>query len=137
MTIIERFMSKVEPVTESGCWLWTGSENNYGYGKFYIHNGSVGAHRFAYEHFIGPIPTGLVPDHLCRVRCCVNPSHLRPLTNKDNVLLGVGPAAINARKTHCVRGHSLDLSIVYVRPGKYVRYCRQCKKIRRASNRKK
>lgn len=135
--LIERFNKAYIPVTESGCWLWIGSVNNCGYGKIYHKNKSIGAHRFSYQHFIGPIPDNLVPDHLCRVRCCVNPSHMRLVSSKENILAGVGPAAINARKTHCLRGHSLDASNVYIRPGVYGRYCRECKRIRRSNYKKR
>lgn len=75
---------------DSGCWEWTGalgSEN--GYGRFWV-GGVDGtatyAHRFAYERMVGPIPAGFVIDHLCRNRVCVNPSHLRACTQKENTL---------------------------------------------------
>ncbi len=75
-----------------GCWLWRGGTSN-GYGLLHLSkNGrktSVRAHRFAYEAMIGPIPKGLQLDHLCRVRSCVNPKHLEPVTNAENVRRGV------------------------------------------------
>jgi hypothetical protein len=102
----ERFWSKVSPET-SGCWLWTASLRN-GYGQFHIGGrGMVRAHRWAYELLVAPIPSKLQPDHLCRVRHCVNPLHLELVTSATNTLRGTGPAAINAAKTHCKRGHSL------------------------------
>lgn len=106
--LIERFLNAYIPVTESGCWLWTGSCNNYGYGKILNRNKSLAAHRLAYELFIGPIPKGLVIDHLCRVPCCVNPDHLEPVTNRENILRGIGRTAINSKKSRCVNGHPFD-----------------------------
>lgn len=58
------------------------------------------AHRFAYERFVGTIPAGLQIDHLCRTRLCVNPAHLEPVTNRENVLRGLA-----ATRTHCAKGH--------------------------------
>lgn len=65
----------------------------------------VGAHRVVYEELVGPIPDGLMLDHLCRVRHCVNPEHLEPVTNRENVLRGEGHSAKAARATHCLKGH--------------------------------
>ena len=86
--LIERVMSRVEMVTESGCWLFTGYLNQHGYGKV----GSGGkrgpilrTHRVTYEHFRGQIPAGLQLDHKCRVRSCCNPWHLEPVTFQENV----------------------------------------------------
>lgn len=64
-------------------------------------------HRVSYQEFNGPILPGLVIDHLCRNKKCVNPKHLEAITSGENVLRGVGPTAMNARKTHCMRGHKL------------------------------
>jgi hypothetical protein len=63
------------------------------------------AHRAFYEHFIGPIPDGHVPDHLCRNTWCCNPNHLEPVTQRENILRGDGIASRNAAKTHCPQGH--------------------------------
>lgn len=65
------------------------------------------SHRIVYEALIGQIPSGMVLDHLCRVRNCVNPQHLEPVTNRANILRGNTPSAENARKTHCQNGHLL------------------------------
>lgn len=67
-----------------GCWLWTGVLSYDGYGRFRADNRSTGAHRFAYEYYVGPIPDGLQIDHLCRVHNCVNPAHLEPVTPAEN-----------------------------------------------------
>lgn len=80
-----RFMSKVD--TSGDCWLWTGYAAADGYGRFSV-GGRAGrrvlAHRWSYEHFVGPIPDGMTIDHQCLVRRCVNPHHLRPVTHKQN-----------------------------------------------------
>lgn len=78
----ERFETFVDRT--EGCWLWTGSLTYDGYGVFRENNRRTGAHRFAYEYHIGPIPDGLHLDHLCCVRNCVNPEHLEPVTPKEN-----------------------------------------------------
>lgn len=84
-TIAERFWSKVAR-TSSGCLVWTGYCNENGYGYFRIdHERIYRAHRFAYQMEVGPIPDGLELDHLCRVRNCVNPEHLEPVTAVENM----------------------------------------------------
>ena len=65
----------------------------------------VRAHRWSYEACIGEIPKDLVIDHMCRNKPCVNPKHLRAITAVMNTMIGNGPPAINARKTHCLNGH--------------------------------
>jgi len=101
---LDRFMARVEKLPGS-CWLWGGGKRGKGYGSFSVGGRGVYAHRFAYEQFVGPIPVGLVIDHLCRVRHCVNPEHLRAVTNRENVLCGAGLPAQCIRKTHCPAGH--------------------------------
>lgn len=91
---------------ENGCWLWTPCKLNDGYGYARDAEGrDTKAHRLSYEIFVGPVPDGLHLDHLCRVRHCVNPEHLEPVTNRENILRGVGITAQCAQKTHCKRGH--------------------------------
>ena len=120
----ERFKSGFSIDCESGCWLWNKSKNIKGYGTIFAHGRATRVHRFSYESFYGPVPKGLVLDHICRVRNCVNPTHLRLVTNKENILAGEGLAAKNARKTHCKHGHSLSGENVYMWHG--FRSCRVC-----------
>ena len=94
---IERFLLSFIPVTESGCWLWIGACERDGYAKIVVNKKRRSAHRYAYELFIGPIPHGLQLDHLCRVRCCVNPAHLEPVTGSENVMRGNGPETARHR----------------------------------------
>lgn len=98
----------VKSIDPDGCWLFTGKQNR-GYGHFYLPDGSQYAHVFAWEQENGPVPDGMELDHKCRVRHCVRPSHLEPVTHQVNVLRGVGVAAINAGKTHCPQGHAYDI----------------------------
>lgn len=104
VTAEQRFWAKV--IKTDRCWLWIGYVRSDGYANFMGHNGAPGyAHRFSYELARGPVPPGLHLDHLCRVRHCVNPDHLEAVTPRVNTLRGVGPSALNAGATHCVRGH--------------------------------
>ena len=130
----ERFLAKVD---KSGdCWLWTASLKSKGYGQFYYNGKNIHAHRAAYGLFKGPIPEGLTIDHLCRVIRCVNPGHLEAVTNKENVLRGNGPTAINARKTHCKRGHSLSGDNVYIQSFTGQRNCKTCKRYNQRGRRR-
>jgi hypothetical protein len=98
---------KMMPV-DDGCWLWTAAISAGGYGRSWDGKKSIYAHRQVYEAIVGPIAPGLQIDHLCRVRSCVNPSHLEPTTQRINILRGVSPVANNARKIYCIRGHLLS-----------------------------
>lgn len=121
---LNRFMSKVRKTTT--CWMWEGSLRGHGYGQFYLNGSMAAAHRISYQHFVGPIPIGLVLDHICRVRTCVNPEHLRTITNKENVLIGIGNSAVNKRKTHCKNGHAFDDKNTYFSGNLTWRRCKAC-----------
>ncbi len=127
LTTQERFWSKVSK-TEDGCWSWTGSKTS-GYGDFYDGVRKVSAHRYSYETLSGPIPEGLVLDHLCRNRACVNPEHLEPVTQQVNILRGTGMAARRAAITQCPQGHPYDEQNTLLKNGR--RVCRTCLKYRR------
>ena len=105
---INNFWNKV--IKTENCWIYP-NKNKLGYGAVYMGGGKKrgikeGAHRLAYRLIKGEIPSGLHLDHLCRNRTCVNPSHLEPVTPKTNTLRGEGPAAVNAKKVLCIRGHN-------------------------------
>lgn len=106
------------------CWVWQAGRFDNGYGAFGVNRVNRGAHRVAYEWLVGPIPAGMTLDHLCRVRHCVNPAHLEPVSRGENVLRGEGRSAENARKTHCKRGHPLSGDNVRLSGGG--RTCRTC-----------
>ena len=127
MTVTEiaaaRFWGRVNKT--STCWLWTGPTDQDGYGLVSIQNKSRRVHRLAYEMLVGPIPEGLTLDHLCRTPSCVNPAHLEPVTSRVNTLRGFNPPAINARKTHCKRGHAYTPeNTMLLTKGR--RFCREC-----------
>ena len=103
-----RIKSKIKMV--DSCWVWQGSKTRCKkafYGIIWNGERNEVAHRVSYRAFVGEIPKGLTLDHQCRVTLCVNPKHLKPMTLKENILLGNGATAINKRKTHCLRGHPL------------------------------
>ncbi len=119
----EWFWAKVDKTQT--CWLWTAYTMPNGYGQFRYEGRMRLAHRLSYEWLIGPIPTGLQLDHLCRVRHCVNPAHLEPVTTRINLLRGEGFSAANARKTHCINGHEFTRD--NTRSWKdSIRICRAC-----------
>lgn len=118
-----RFERFVEAEPMSGCWLWIGHITRTGYGQFTIWRPMLGlktyrAHRVAYELYKGPIPVGLQLDHLCRMKSCVNPSHLEPVSARVNVLRGDTITARNAVATHCSRGHLLIAENLRPRPSR-------------------
>jgi hypothetical protein len=86
----ERFEQFVANVVadQNGCWRWTGSINNKGYGRMSVGKWRM-AHRLAYEHFIGPIQDDYELDHLCRSAGCVNPTHVEPVTHGENLRRGL------------------------------------------------
>ena len=130
-----RFWQRVEKT--DGCWNWKGFLRPDGYGiisirHFTRHHILVRVHRVSYELIKGRIPEGMILDHLCRNRLCVNPDHLEPVTNKENLLRGETVYAINARKTHCPWGHPLsgdNLAEDDLRKGK--RHCKICRNAQR------
>lgn len=145
-TAEERFWPKVNK-TET-CWLWTGAQSSDGYGSFHLsHKGDqprmVGAHRFAYELLVGPIPEGLVLDHiaaLCPNRHCVKviadndgPAHLEPVTQPENIRRGV---VVRSRKTHCRNGHPWVPETTYLNRRGF-RVCVICRRINEARYRQK
>jgi len=124
-----RFRSFIMPVTESGCWIWTGSCQPRGYGLFNLSGKPELAHRVAYQLWRGEIPDECELDHLCRVTSCVNPEHLEAVVHRTNVLRGVGKAAKYIKRTHCARGHRLSGKNLHLRSDGG-RRCRMCVKIR-------
>lgn len=100
---VTRFWERVALHDDDQCWLWTATCSPSGYGRFCANYKETPAHRFSYERLVGPIPDGLVIDHLCRVRNCVNPRHMEPVTLGENSRRGDNA---NRRKTHCPRGHA-------------------------------
>lgn len=138
--IVTRFWSRVDKT--SSCWNWLGRLSD-GYGRFWINREPFRAHRVAYLLEIGEIPEGLQLDHLCRNRSCVNPAHLEVVDSRTNALRGIGPAAQNARKTHCAHGHPLSGTNLRVHRAVsrgiayQARVCRNCRIDRQRRSRRK
>ena len=117
LVLIGLLMSKIEktdfcPVDglKGGCWLWKATiRSQRGYGAFTVSKRSImPAHRTVYRILRGPIRDGLVLDHLCRVRSCVNPDHLEPVTARENIRRGNGVCGVNIRMEICKNGHQFD-----------------------------
>lgn len=98
--------------TSGECWLFLGALDKYGYGRFMSNGRRFRAHRWLYERLVGPVPPGLVLDHLCRVTRCVRPAHVEPVTDKVNTHRGVGPTAVNLRKDVCIRAGTRSLATI-------------------------
>ncbi len=128
-----RILARCEIDAATGCHLWQGSITPNGYGKISIAAVTRSTHRAAYEAAKGPVPAGLVIDHLCRNPRCCNPDHLEAVTPRENTLRGVGPSAQHAKKTHCPKGHPFDAA----NTGRLrnQRVCRACAKERERQRR--
>lgn len=113
------------------CWEWGGSIDPHGYGR----QGHRLAHRLVYERMVGPIPDGLDIDHLCRVRCCVNPKHLEPVTRQTNHLRGVNQSAVLHVAGVCLNGHDLNEHAYRRKTTGNVVYCRVCRNDKRRASR--
>lgn len=132
--MMEFIEERISRVTESGCWIWTGFVHKSGYALGHPEKKTVRIHRWLFIKERGDIGD-LVLDHLCRVRCCVNPDHLEPVTTRENIRRGVGPTARNARKIFCPRGHLLTGVSIHRTRGAG-RYCLVCKNAARTMRRK-
>lgn len=121
----DRLASKSRRIGD--CLVWQGALTAGGYGITSVGRTNAMAHRVAYETHVGPIPNGLVIDHLCRNRACINPAHLEPVTYLENQLRGA-----SHQKTHCKNGHLFDDANTY-RVGNE-RRCRACGRQRSAKS---
>jgi hypothetical protein len=129
---LDGLLSKTIPEPNSGCLLWLGPVNQFGYGRASIKGRKQVAHRAVYEMACGPVPDGLELDHLCRVRCCVNVAHLEPVTKQVNGLrgmAGVKSGAMQRAKTHCPEGHPYSGANLFLRSSGR-RECRTCMRAR-------
>jgi hypothetical protein len=115
---------KLRAIQKDGCWEWTGSVDHYGYGYVSYMTRKLKAHRVAYELFKQEIPQGLVIDHLCRNRKCVNPEHLEPVTIGENVSRGYHLGEF------CLHEHRMtpDNTGTRYAYGKTYPYCMECKR---------
>ena len=132
-TASERFHAKLAPPDENGCVEFTGCTGNVpsgNHGQFWSGTRLMGAHRWAWEHYVAPIPDGLFVLHKCDNPPCCNTSHLFIGTQADNLRdMHDKGRGINTRKTHCVNGHPFsgsNLRIVEEKGGGKRRRCVTC-----------
>jgi hypothetical protein len=130
LELLERFKDRIPVGPKDQCWNYAGSISQAGYGSMYLYTGKRTiqylAHRVVYVALRGEIPEGFEPDHTCRNRRCVNPWHIEVVAKRVNVLRGVGPTAINAQKTHCIRGHEFTPENTGWHRKYGGRFCRTC-----------
>jgi hypothetical protein len=135
MTVMSRLLKYTHPEPNSGCWLWIGclTKGRFrgGYGRLNVDGKVQYAHRVSYELLRGPIPRELELDHLCCVKCCVNPDHLEPVTHKVNTQRGSSKVKATRGKqaaaiTHCPSGHPYSGDNLYIANG--CRHCLTCKR---------
>lgn len=128
------YRSRVE-ISDAGCWLWCSEIDKHGYGvrrPTGVNSGrSRFVHRQVYELLIGPIPKGLVIDHLCRVTRCCNPAHLEPVTHAENLR-----RSEPARRTMCPHGHAYTPENTRIDPRTGKRKCRACHRERERTARR-
>ena len=121
------FRSRID--ASGDCWLWTGPLLHNGYGIFYIGsngNGTYFAHRYIWETLVGLIPPSMTIDHLCFVKRCVNPDHLRVLSRGDNSRAG---AHRKGTKSACPHGHPYNAANTYIQPSSGKKRCRECHRL--------
>lgn len=130
---LQHFQKHIELDLLTGCWLWKGALRN-GYGLFFLNGKTETAHRLSFVYWNGAIQKGLEIDHLCRTKNCVNPSHLEAVTRLKHTHRGFSFSALNAKKTHCDRGHKLiePNMKIYFYNNTPRRYCLICINLRNA-----
>lgn len=117
---------------EEGCWIWNAKKDRRGYGycRVAFSGGTIwGAHRASYLAFNKRLTEGLVIHHTCNVPACVNPQHLQEVTQKENILAGSSPSALQSRRIVCKRGHVFDLHRTR-KDGRSERICSVCQRDR-------
>ncbi len=128
LSVKDRFEEKILLIPFNECWEWGGNKYPNGYGRFTIKSKGRLAHRISYGLYTGEIPDGLVLDHLCRNKGCVNPKHLEPVTSRENLLRSeITMASMARKKTHCYKGHEFSKE----NTSKYSNGSRRCKQCQR------
>jgi hypothetical protein len=139
--VIDRLLAKLQ--LEGSCWIFTGADDGYGYGHFWVSEGVYAkAHRWLYEFLVGPVPEGLVLDHLCRRTKCCNPDHLEPVTQKENVRRSYSRSMMSVRTGRCLNGHEMTPENTYTRTrksgpqvGQVSRSCKTCTRVQQTKAR--
>lgn len=125
-----KLLNRVHIDHGTGCWEYAGTIRRYGYFSVKEGDGKCHtrlAHRVSYRFFNGELISGMVIDHTCKNKVCVNPDHLRQVTTRFNVIdNSIGPCSENSKKTHCKRGHLFDDKNTYFIKGNGGRMCRKC-----------
>lgn len=119
------FWSHVDRSDSDACWPYQLKPMSNGYVVVTVFGRKVLAHRYSYELLVGSIPEGKQIDHLCRSKSCVNPAHMEPVTQRENLLRADGWPGVNHRKTHCKHGHEFTSENTRYRLGRG-RECRIC-----------
>ena len=129
--LMPRVMAKVA-TDKNGCWVWQGYTTDRGYASIMWNGEQWLVHRAVYTELIGPIPDGLVLDHLCENPSCANPMHLEAVTQYDNLARSHGFIQMHGMQTHCKYGHEFTPENTDLRPQSmgrpgFARFCKQCK----------
>lgn len=124
LTVPAKFIKFAVLAERDKCWSWKGYISDGGYALIRCSRFNIRAHRFAYESYIGAIPEGLVLDHECRNRACVNPWHLKPMTRVQNILIGINILGIST-KLYCKNRHYLSPENCYFDKDGH-RTCKEC-----------
>ena len=119
-TLMRRLENKFDRGSAKSCWEWKGASGSFGHGIVRISGKNHCAHRVVYELMVGAIPKGLVLDHTCRNPSCVNPNHLDPVSQRENVIR-------SKTMTHCPHGHPYSGDNLYIAPSGG-RQCRACRR---------
>jgi hypothetical protein len=126
LTSMQRLHQKIDVDFVSGCWIWNAARHRYGYGAAWYAGKVHRAHALMFRLYGGVIPDGLVLDHLCRVTSCVNPEHLEPVTQAENVRRQIAAVGThNEKKTECPQGHAYA-PVTRTRDGYRKRRCPTC-----------
>ena len=129
---LERFWKYTKKLP-NGCWVWTGHRNSLkkgGHSRFYFEGHLSTAHRFAYEHWIEPVPKGYDLHHACNHTWCVNPKHLRPIPHGDHSYLSQKhqPKPMTPARMFCPRGHRLAGDNLLPNGAGWL-WCRECRRM--------